>query len=654
MKLWGIVLSFLSSVTLWAQVVQFQSGGTASASLSSIPEKVVADNGPASLKIDFNLPGLDLNPAADGFSNVLAKNLYPLDIAGSPDVGVTGSLFVVPPGYEPSLRILAQETKTLQNTLLAPAQHKVRCNCDDNNSFHFNSALYKSGSYFPSSVATLETVGNFQNVRFGRVRIQPIQQNFENESVLVTTRLSLEITFVASPDARLEKSNLSPLAERIAKNLAPNAFDVIEGGSESTALETMVIFTHDSYTETLRPFIEWKRLRGIEVKLYTLSQLGGSKEKAKEFLQKLYNESAIKPSYLLIVGDKVTFPTFEERTTTGLGIQMAITDYPFSLLSGDDAVPDLLYGRLLVSNSEELAIQISKIIGFERNPEQNDWYTRGTTIASNEGEEPSDKEYALQIQGSLKKFTFREMDSFFQGDMTAKEVDILSAVNTGRSWLTYIGHGSGTSWGSVNDKFDLQSIGKLSNSRHPILVDVACENANYRQFDVPMGKAWMNQTNAGKPVGTSGYYGGSVSISWHPPAIMATGIAKTHFEKPAYSFGASVLAGQLFLIEQKGTNEQTIDNLRWYNLFGDPSMLLRTDTPKALLVERGKTTKRGDIEIRVSSNGNPVEGAVASVLRSNGQISSVKTRSDGTAILPSAKRLVVTGYNLETNETPLE
>ena len=111
---------------------------------------------------------------------------------------------------------------------------------------------------------------------------------------------------------------------------------------------------------------------------------------------------------------------------------------------------------------------------------------------------------------------------------------------------------------------------------------------------------------------------------------------------------------QLFLVAQKGTNDDTVDNLRWYNLFGDPSLLIRTDLPKALNIERGRSKKsHGNFQIRVTSNGAPIEGAVASVVRNDGRVTSSKTSKDGTAVLPFATRLVVSGYNLQTSETPL-
>jgi hypothetical protein len=87
----------------------------------------------------------------------------------------------------------------------------------------------------------------------------------------------------------------------------------------------------------------------------------------------------------------------------------------------------------------------------------------------------------------------------------------------------------------------------------------------------------MTETGETGPQGTVAYYGGSVNISWHPPAIMSVGIAKRRFENSVRTIGSSVLAGQLYLLEQMGESSQVTDNMKWYNLFGDPSLVVRTN-----------------------------------------------------------------------------
>lgn len=73
-------------------------------------------------------------------------------------------------------------------------------------------------------------------------------------------------------------------------------------------------------------------------------------------------------------------------------------------------------------------------------------------------------------------------------------------------------------------------------------------------------------------IGAVAYYGGSVNISWHPPAIMAQGIAFEHMDKNFHYLGEALMAGQLYLAQKWNNKEDLVDNWEWFHLQGDPSL----------------------------------------------------------------------------------
>ena len=66
--------------------------------------------------------------------------------------------------------------------------------------------------------------------------------------------------------------------------------------------------------------------------------------------------------------------------------------------------------------------------------------------------------------------------------------------------------------------------------------------------------------------------GGTVNISWHPPALMARGMAFEHAAKNFQHLGEAILAGQLYLTANWNNQSDVVDNYEWYSLQGDPSM----------------------------------------------------------------------------------
>jgi len=125
--------------------------------------------------------------------------------------------------------------------------------------------------------------------------------------------------------------------------------------------------------------------------------------------------------------------------------------------------------------------------------------------------------------------------------------------------------------------------------------------------------------------------------------------------------GGTVLAGQIYLSEQKGVGEEFLDNLRWYQLFGDPSMELRTAAPAR--IKTSQTLKRSGqfsvLTIKVTNDKlQPISGAQVAVSIPNTYKTSAvgKTDSQGKVELKisnseplTRSNITVTGYNLETH-----
>ena len=525
-----------------------------------------------SVDYDLTIPAIEVERESSGFDKLQVKGLSPSPILGNPEILVTGSLLAVPAGFEPELEIIRIEEKDLNGVRVRPSQQEWRCS-GPKASFTFNSALYATDSVYPHQSVQLEEVGKMAGVRLVRVAIQPLRMEMKSERLKVAHQIQFRVNFKSiSREVRNQEVPQSVLETLVAGTA--NGKSLARSFRSSERAERMVIVTADSFKNALAPFIAWKKKRGMEVDVVTLTQAGGNKEEVQKYIKAAYDKAAVKPSYLLFVGNKDSMPAFKESTGSG----SAASDYRMTLLVGDDAIPDVFYGRFLADTEEELKTQIQRTIEYEKAPNANDWLSHGMTIASDEGSNPSDEGYALEVQEALKTGNYKALDSFFQGKKTATSANILKALSEGRSWIAYFGHGSGTSWGSVNDKFSVATIANVENSQKlPVMIDVACLNASWMNIPKCFGKAWMTQTNANGPTGTVAYYGGSVSISWHPPAIMSVGIAKHHATSGLKTIGSTVIAGQLYLLEKMGETSAVTDNMKWYNLFGDPSLSVRTN-----------------------------------------------------------------------------
>ena len=510
-------------------------------------------------------------------------------------------------------------------------------------------------------MAHLEEVGSLQGVRLVRLALNPIQQDFNVKTLKVTTDIQVKVIF--KQIAKSEPLTLTPTIYEMVRTVTANGRELGNAILSARGAETMLIVVGDSLKDAMAPFVTWKRAAGLGVDMVTLTEAGGTKEKVKEYVQKYYDTAAVKPAFLLFVGNKTSMPAFSESTSSG----QAASDYRYALLTGADAIPDALYGRIIADNVDDVARQINRAIAYESTPEKGaDWYSKGLTIASADGSGPSDKEYAEQVRAAMKvgagTATYTVLDVFEAGNQSAKPEAVLKSVNEGRTWISYFGHGSGTAWASTNGYFSNTHVAQTTNAdRLPIIIDVACLNSSWVNLAKPFGKAWVTQTSNGKEAGAVAFYGGSVSISWHPPAVMSVGVAKYHFEKPVHSLGGSVLAGQLYLVEKMGTGADVTDNIKWYNLFGDPSLQVRTATPKTYQLKHAvkKTAEGVTVTVTaVDGAGAGVAGLTAALGNGAEPVAVGTTDSKGQAILavggvgqlePNTS-VTTSGYNFESQQ----
>lgn len=619
-------------------------------------------NNPPSVVINFELPEVVFEAGFTGKTTLRVEGLTPTAEPGLPAVYGTGVSVLAPKGYSPSLKIIAVEERQQEDTVLEPFRRRARCGGNVLKT-ELISKFYESENIYPKENIRLEKVGKLQDADLYRVAIHPIQMDMGKRSVRLMSHAKIQVDFSPVDFNDAKGITLSPNVFRLLHSSTANAAVLPRTISNGTA-ERMLIIAPDDYVAALKDFVTWKAIRGIKAQVVPRSVAGTTAEAVKRYIQGAYDDLDRRPTYLLLVGNGQTMPPFFRSTFFG----EAASDYPFSLLSGSDPIPDLMYGRLVADNLSDVQVQVRRWIEYERDmSEASSWLPFATTIASQErGISESDEAYSLAIQQQLRTHNYQGIDNFLQRDQTATPENITQSLRSGRSWVTYFGHGTGTSWRSTNESFDINSLENLQNAgKLPVVFDIACSNGGFTNFSPCFGKKWVTQTAAGQNSGAVAYYGASVDTTWDPPAVMAIGIAKRHFEKPVMALGGMTLAGQMYLIEQMGITDEVIDNMEWFNLFGDPSLLLRTAKPQVPHVQIEAADSDGFMQVSVAnSDGQPIIGATATLRPLQGELTYAVGRSDNQGRLTldrtnaprplGASYLTITGYNLQTLQMRIE
>lgn len=349
------------------------------------------------------------------------------------------------------------------------------------------------------------------------------------------------------------------------------SFNADEFKLENEVLKNYLIIAPKDLVAGLSDFVVWKTKLGFNVIIESVLSPNSTLDSVSGIIRKHYEQS--QADFVMLIGDEKTIPMYRVKTSSSSSTP---SDLKYYLMDGaDDKIPDVYASRIVAATVEQVKNKLNKAMEYE----QKTYLSPGGLktiigIASSEGNNPSDDDYIKGIENQFETFQNFSSVHFAENDPKSNPKNLNHALENGASWLFYIGHGSGTSWPSMYQEYkarDLASI-KNKNTVKPIVIDVACQNG--RLIDDRFGTAFMSVLGLKEDsaFGAAAYYGGSVDISWDPPALMAKGMAEAQAQNNYNYISQAIFAGQLYLANHWNQPEDVMDNLEWYHLQGDPGM----------------------------------------------------------------------------------
>jgi hypothetical protein len=401
----------------------------------------------------------------------------------------------------------------------------------------------------------VEYLGDYRGYPLSRVTLLPHHYDLTSGKVSLYGKSEFTVQIKGKGTANYRAVFRAPL-QRIVRE---GAYDYL-------------VLTSPEFKEALAPWIEFKT-KSQNLK-FNVIEVPASKSAAeiKALVAKEY--AANKFVYALIVGDQKHVQNFSLPTTTS---NQTPTDLPFYTMGGaDDFIPDVLAGRLVAANVKDVQNQLKKWMDYEQGRGRVAGWGHGVGIASNEGSGPSDEEYVRSIEKLMSDKVGTQWMHFAQNDKAKSNPSVFnSTLAGGAMWAVYVGHGSGTSWPSFGQQYSVKDIKMMNNASavKPVWIDVACQNGGLATGYA--GERLSNEVDSGgNPIGTTAYYGGTVNVSWHPPAILARGITMRMIDEPTPILASVIQMGHAYLAEQISDVKEIRSNQIWYHLQGDPALRL--------------------------------------------------------------------------------
>ena len=576
--------------------------------------------------------------------------------AGAPQLPALRRSVLIPDDQNMVVRVLERETEIYASGPVAPSKGNLKRTVDPASvPFTFGPA-YTGSVAFPSEPATLGEAYILRDFRGAVLEINPLRYLPASEQVEVTTRIVVEV--VAGPGVatntidRLEPPRLvdqeyHPLYDSVFINYDVEYYTPIDEPGRC------IIVSAQSLWPAAERLAQWKLQKGIPTTMLDVADLNIDPNLVKAYVQGLFEEPE-GLTYMIIVGDVQQVPTLFGE------LENAPSDVQYSRLVGTDFYPDIFVSRLSAQTLESADYVVEKMIKYELDPyvDETQWFDKATGIGSAEGgwSGYTDCERVQLIRDMLLGYTYVQVDEIC--DPGATRSMVFSALNTGSTMVNYIGHGSGTSWGTTG--FNVTDIHNLANGwKSCFLVDVACTNGQYTMNE-SFSEAWLRAGSMSDPKAGIGTYGSSLVCSWIPPCTMQNEANRLLVEEVTNTVGGICMGGIMHALDVEGYDGQVL--FEEYNILGDCSIPLRTAVPLPLSLVHAGTYHIDDPTYDVTVTG--VENALVGLYADGVLYGSGYTDANGYVAVPldvaptepMTLTLTVTAYNHETKveDLPVE
>lgn len=600
---------------------------------------------PARITVEFTLEELGLTNevlAGQAVTVVTLAETQLHQVAGFPELPSLTASLNIPAMGTTMLRVISRREREVATAPVLPSLGHVTRDIDPSTLQTEFGPFYTSGEIYPAQEVILGRPFILGDRRGVNLRLNPVRWDASRGVLLVTEAITVEV--ITTGDGGVNPlPNNAPVSSRAFSELHEQVFPYVadqiahDKYAAPLARGRMLIISHDDFAPALTPFRAWKARRGIATELVLMSETDGTAAGVRELVAKKYLEGN-GLTWLVLVGDIDQVPA-NVGTYDG-----SDADSPYAMILGDDLYPELFVSRISASDIKQVETQVAKFINYESKPDVGAaaaWYGRGVGVASDEGV-PTDYERAELLRTDLLNKDYTEVDRIYQG-LGATTAGITSAVNEGRSLINYLGHGSGMSWDSV--VFHNDDVTALTNDgRLPWIIDVSCYNGDFAR-ETCFAEAWLQAGSPELAAGAVGMIAASSLAPWTPPTVMQTEVVDLLAAGARHTLGALYYSGLMKVLDEYAGIPVATQVMEQNIVFGDASLMVRTQAPKEFVVELPALTDVTTGFIRLAVN-----GAGTAAITYDGQLlGAVDFDGSGTVDVP----LNVDGSHLTTVEVTI-
>jgi len=610
-------------------------------------------------KIKFTMDGFHLIPSSDSNSisyKVKSENGASILNQGYPDLHNISKSIIIPDNSKMSVNIVSYKYEDYENIFVVPSKGNLNREINPEDVPLTYSDVYKKNEFYPSSISELGDPYILRDLRGQTVSINPFQYNPFTKTLRVYSEVIVEVV-----SSGLSSNNT---VERVSNSitLSSNYDEIYKehfiNYNNDTRFQylmdqgNMLVISNSAFMADMIPFVDWKNKKGIPTELVSTSTTGTSSTAIKDYIVDYYNTNGL--TFVLLVGDyaQVTSPLYSGSAS----------DPSYGFITGNDVYAEVIVGRFSGSTPAHIQTQVQRSLEYEQR-DSGDYFNNAAGFASNQGPGyggMDDDEFNDFLWNTvLSLFTYDDYYSEYDGS-GGSDAGGINTINSGVGIINYTGHGSINSWGN-GASLNTTQINQLTNvDKLPLVITVGCNVGEFNSTNECFSEAWQRATHNGAPAGGIAHLGSTISQSWEPPMhgqwamnkIITESYSGLDGQPPlghkTRTVGGITTNGCLHMNDAQGTGGQ--NETRYWTLFGDPSLVFRTDEPTNMNVVHDDVILVGTTNFQINTG---LSGSLAAI-SSNGELLAsgyanqfgmidldVSSMSD----IPGVFDIMITGFN---------
>jgi hypothetical protein len=572
------------------------------------------------LVLDISVPGIeaeDVTTSGGTFTRLGLEGAGPTVAIGEALLPVVREFVEIPYGAEPVVTVARSDFRAAPLAALGidhdlmPVQAPVPKieGALESAPFQISDEYYAREPFAPVEIASLSDARTMRGHRFVQLSVNPVRYSPARGALQYATDIEVVVDFRGADAAETSRV----LARYSSGSFAKLAEDSFVNGDAFRSRYTVplpigyLIVCYDGFTDEVAPLAAWKEQKGYDVTLVSTADIpgGNTKENIKSYIQDAYDNWAVPPTFVLLVGD-----TGQIGYWVGTQADNPPTDLYYVTMDGtSDWLPDIWLGRFSCATASQVTNLVNKTVDYETWNLTSDtsWIKKAVFMASSDNHTVPEGTHDYVVRQYVAPAGYYCQKLYSYSGATTQ--DVRDAFNDGRSLGIYSGHGDVTYWAD-GPVFTINDVNNLTNTDMlPLVHSYSCLTGRFSQSC--FGEAWINATDKGAMV----FWGSSVYSYWDEDDYLERGAFKACFVE-GYTWACGISHRALYWVyDHYSGGGSTRRYYEMYNILGDPSLEIWTDEPRTLNASYPGTVPAGSgtFNVTVTDGGSPVESALVCV-----------------------------------------